>query len=643
MAKILWSPDNQNTQLSQFITYANSNYQLTIEDYPSLHQWSINNLQDFWQAIADFSKVNFLTKPKKIIQLSQRMQDTQWFIGAKLNFAQNLLRHKSDNTAIIDASERGDLKSITFKQLHEQVAKLAQTFRHMGLKPGDRVAAMLPNTSEAVIAMLAATSLGAIWSACSPDFGLEGLLDRFAQINPKILITVDGHFYKGKTFSHQEKNIALLKNLPSVTHTILFNYLGTGSLTGLENSIDWQDCFKAESAALTFEQLPFDHPVYILYSSGTTGKPKCMVHGAGGTLLQHLKEHQLHVDLRAESVIYFNTTVTWMMWHWLVSALSLGATIVLYEGFPFYPKLDSMFSLIDQANINYFGVGAKFFEMCDKSKLTPNKTHSLNSLQCILTTGSPLLPASFDYIYQHVKNIRVSSISGGSDIISCFALGNPMLPVYRGELQCIGLGMDVKIYNSNGQPVIDEKGELVCTKPFPSMPVSFWNDPKGEKYQHAYFDKFPNVWTHGDYALINQHGGVIIYGRSDATLNPRGVRIGSAEIYQQIEKIPEIIESLVVGQKFNEDERIILFVMLQNNHTLDQALIKKIKSQIKDNTSPHHVPAKIFAVPDIPRTANGKLSEIAVKKIINGEQVDNIEALANPECLKYFQNIHELR
>ncbi len=647
MSKKLWSPDKlivtKHFYIYQFMEYVNKKYQLQLNDYPNLHHWSVENIEDFWLTVWEFCEVKYSKPPEKILSLGKRMQECKWFQGAKLNFAENLLKRDDNHTAIISTSERGDYQSMSFAALHHKVANMAHTLRNMGLKAGDRICAQLPNTPEAVIAMLATTSIGAIWSACSPDFGLQGLLDRFQQIEPKILFTVDGHFYKGKNFLHQDKNIALQKNLPSVTHTIVFSHLEKNcDLSGLKNAVHFSDCLSEYNESIDFEQLPFDHPIYIMYSSGTTGKPKCMVHSAGGTLLQHLKELMLHTNLQPKFNIFFNSTVTWMMWHWMVSSLAVGAAIVLYEGSILYPKPDALFDLIDKAKINIFGAGAKFFEMSEKLGLEPKETHKLSSLYSILSTASPLLDSSFEYIYEKINsNIRVSSISGGSDIISCFALGNPILPVYQGELQCIGLGMDVKIFNAKGESVIGEKGELVCTKPFPSMPVYFWNDPFGEKYQHAYFDKFPNVWAHGDFAMITENGGLIIYGRSDATLNPSGVRIGSAEIYLQMEQIPEVLESVVVGQKFEGAERIILFVIMRDGHKLDDILIKKIKTQIKSNTSPYHVPAKIIAVSDIPRTANGKISEIAVKKVINGDAIDNKEALANPECLEQYTALRE--
>lgn len=638
---ILWQPSAASMQQSQlflFIEHVNLRYDLGLKSYAALYQWSIDDPVNFWNALSEFCGVLFVEPPEIILQDEEDFQQARWFIGAKLNFAQNLLQRCDDYPAIIAINEFNQEQKISYRELNQRVAKLADYFRSLGIEPGDRVVAVLPNIPEAVIGMLATTSLGAIWSSCSPDFGLPGLIDRFGQINPKILIAATAHSYKGQTFTHAEKIVQLQQALPSLVKTITVAYLKTNA--EVPNSIEWSTCLKDRHDQLKFDAFDFDHPVYILYSSGTTGKPKCMVHGAGGTLLQHLKELKLHTNLQPEDVMFFNTTCGWMMWNWMVSSLSVGATIVLYEGAPFYPNNDRLFQLIDRYKINVFGVGAKFLEMSEKLAIIPKDLFKLTSLKTILTTGSPLLPESFDYVYRAIKtNVQLSSISGGSDIISCFALGNPLLPVFRGELQCRGLGMAVEIYDDTGSSRINEKGELVCTKPFPSQPIYFWNDPTGEKYYRAYFAKFPGVWTHGDYALINDHGGVVIYGRSDTTLNPNGIRVGTAEIYQALEPVSELLESLAVGQMVNGTERILLFVILRSKETLDESLKKKIQTIIRDNLSPHHVPAKIIAVPDLPRTKNGKLMEIAVKKIIHGEPIDNAEALLNPECLNYFKNL----
>ncbi|AAO90302.1 acetoacetate--CoA ligase [Coxiella burnetii] len=646
-SKPLWEPSSETrlqSQMSHFISDINKRFSLKIEGYPALYQWSIDQPALFWKAVWDFCGISASQAPTNVLVRGKRMEESQWFLGAKLNFAENLLRHRNQNVALIFTSETGFSRSITYAELYTEVAALAGFLRQCHVVPGDRVVGVLSNQIETVIAMLATASVGAIWSACSPDFGLEGLVDRFGQIKPKVLFAVDSHTYKGKTYHHLDKIRQLQQQLTSLTHTIIVpNHQKNIAINELKNASLYPDCLRATSLPFYFEALPFDHPVYILYSSGTTGKPKCMVHSAGGTLLQHLKELILHTDLRPSQRIFFYTTCSWMMWNWLMSSLAVGATVVLYDGAPFYPTPTALFDLIDKVGISIFGVGAKILESAEKFDLVPKKTHNLLSLKTILTTGSPLLPKSFDYVYNNVKSdIQLSSISGGSDIISCFALGNSLLPVYRGELQCIGLGMDVKIFNDDGDSVIEEKGELVCKSPFPSMPIYFWNDPEGKKYHQAYFDKYPNTWAHGDYAKTTKRGTLIIYGRSDTTLNPGGIRIGTAEIYQQVEKIKEILDCLVTSQQWKGDERIILFVVLQKETTLTDPLRKKIQTTIRQNLSPHHVPNKIIAVPDLPRTKSGKIVELAVKKIINGESVNNLTALENPKILEYFQNLKEL-
>jgi acetoacetyl-CoA synthetase len=647
MSQPLWQPSAERmaqSRMQHFIYYINDHYQLALNDYSALYQWSITHSADFWLAVWEFCQV-IGTPPTQVMITSDQMKNTQWFLNARLNFAENLLRRRDEHLAIIFASERGDYRMMTYADLYVEVARLATHLRKMGVGVGDRVAAMMPNMPETVIAMLATTSIGAIWSSCSPDFGLEGLVDRFGQIEPKILFAVEGHAYKGKTFDHLEKIRDLQQHLPSVIQTIIVPYIQSQpNIKSIHHSTLYQDCLAQDHDDFYFEQLPFEHPVYILYSSGTTGKPKCMVHGAGGTLLQHLKELVLHTDLHPQHRIFFYTTCSWMMWNWFISSLAVGAAIVLFDGAPFHPTQNVLFDLIDKADINIFGVGATFLESAEKFALVPKKTHALSRLRTILTTGSPLLPESFDYVYQKIiSNVCLSSISGGSDIISCFALGNPLLPVYRGEIQCIGLGMAVKIFNDVGKSVVGEKGELVCTQPFPSMPVYFWNDQDGEKYHQAYFTKFPGVWTHGDYAEITAHGGLIIYGRSDATINTRGVRIGTAEIYQQVEKIPDVLDCLAVGQDWQGDVRVILFVILRENISLTEDLRKKIKDSIRKNASPHHVPEKIIQVPDLPRTKNNKLVELAVKNAIENKPIKNLNSLENPQCLDYFRNIEELK
>lgn len=644
----LWTPSKEaiaKSQMTAFIKFVNQKHQQNITQYNELHRWSIANLKNCWTSIWDFCDVIASKKATQILKNSEDMEHAKWFEGAKLNFAENLLRYRDDHQALIFEGENNERKEHTYSELFDQVAVWAQYLKDSGVTVGDRVVAFMPNSPETIIAMLATTSIGAIWSSCSADFGLQGLLDRFEQIEPKILFAVEGHQYNGKKHNHLEKIAKLQKLLPTLEKTIVVPFIDKNpDISTLKKTSLWTDVHYEQIPTLRFEQLPFNHPAFILYSSGTTGKPKCMVHGAGGTLLQHLKELQLHTDLRRNDVIFFYTTCGWMMWNWLVSSLTVGATLVLYDGSPLFPKPTRLLNLIDRIGITVFGVGAKLIESLEKSYLTPKKSHQLKSLRTVLTTGSPLLPESFTYVYKKIKsNVCLSSISGGSDIVSCFMLGNPNLPVYCGELQCAGIGMDVRIFNEAGKAVVSEKGELVCASPFPCQPIYFWNDPNGEKYHAAYFETFPNVWAHGDYAMQTEHNGFIIYGRSDATLNPGGVRIGTAEIYQQVEQIKEVLECLVVGQNWKGSERIILFVVLRPGEQLTEAICKTIKDHIRKNISSHHVPAKIIAVPELPRTLSGKIVELAVKNVIHNKPVKNTEALANPETLKYFENLTELK
>jgi acetoacetyl-CoA synthetase len=513
----------------------------------------------------------------------------------------------------------------------------------MGIKPGDRVAGFVPNTPETIAATLATASIGAIWSSCSPDFGAQGVIDRFGQIEPKLLFTADGYFYGGKAFDSLARVAEFLPRLPSVERVVVLPYAGGGAVPAQAVKLaDFVAPHKAET--IRFERLPFDHPLFIMYSSGTTGVPKCIVHGAGGTLIQHLKEHRLHSDIREGSRMFYFTTCGWMMWNWLVTGLASGATLLLYDGSPFHPTGNILFDFAATERCDFFGTSAKFIDACNKAGLKPIETHDLKHLKTIASTGSPLLPEGFDYVYSHIrKDVCLSSISGGTDIVSCFVLGNPTGPVWRGEIQARGLGMGVEVWNDEGKPVIAEKGELVCTKPFPSMPVGFWNDPDGAKYKKAYFERFENIWCHGDYAEITHHGGVVIYGRSDAVLNPGGVRIGTAEIYRQVEQLPEVVESIVIGQDWQGDVRVVLFVRLKEGLTLDDALSDKIKRQIRANTTPRHVPARILQVSDIPRTKSGKITELAVRDMVHGRPIKNKEALANPEALELYKDRAELR
>lgn len=629
MPKPLWQPnpiDIPHTHMHQFMLYVNEKYQLKLTNYDSLFEWSILEPQQFWACCAEFCRIIFSKPPSKILIPHHEMHKTTWFADAKLNFAQNLLWREDDHIAIYHTNENGDTAKITYSELSNKTIQLAKYLKEIGVKPGDRIAGFVTNCIETVIAMLASASIGAIWTACSPEFGAKALVDRFSQINPTILFVKTTHHYQGKIFSHTKTIDKLEKHLPQVKAVI--------DIDAFEFS---ESNNKTENI---FLQLPFDHPLYILYSSGTTGKPKCMVHGAGNTLIQHKKELMLHTDLHKDDTIFFYTTCSWMMWHWLVSSLSVGATVVLYDGSPIYPTKTMLFDLIDQFDISIFGCGAKLFETYLKEKITPRKTHKLTQLKTILSTGSPLIKESFNYIYDKVKKtVRVSSISGGSDIISCFALGNPLLPVYPEELQCRGLGMAVEIYDDAGTPIFNEPGELVCTKPFPSMPRYFWNDTNNEKYFNAYFNQFKNTWTHGDYAKITDHNGIIIYGRSDATLNPGGIRIGTADIYEQALKLDTITDCVAAGKQQHGDEVIVLFVTLRKDIQLDTALKHKIQDAIREHLSPFHVPKYIFQVNDIPKTVNGKTMEIAVKNIINGREIRNTESLANPDSLNAFKNL----
>jgi acetoacetyl-CoA synthetase len=633
-------------QITRFRRFVNERHRLALEDYSALYEWSVGNIPDFWHSVWDFCEV-IATRPfTEVVDDVTRMPGAKWFSGARLNFAENLLRYRDDRPALIFQGEGLKPRVITYRELHQEVRRLAHALRQTGVTVGDRVAGFMPNLPETVIAMLATASIGAIWSSSSPDFGIKGVLDRFSQIEPKVLFAADGYFYNGKTFDSLEKLQGILEELPSVQQVVVVPYTEEQpDLTKISRGIHYQDFLpEGEVPELTFEQLPFDHPLYIMYSSGTTGLPKSIVHGAGGTLIQHLKELQLHTDITRDDTVFYFTTCGWMMWNWLVSSLALGATVVLYDGSPFHPDPEALWRMAEELGITVFGTSAKYIAACEAAGVKPGRRFNLSRLRAILSTGSPLIEESFDYVYRDVKqNVLLASISGGTDIISCFALGNPTLPVYRGELQCRGLGMKVQAYNAAGQPVLNEKGELVCTAAFPSMPIYFWNDPDGKKYHRAYFETFPGVWHHGDYITINDHGGVKIFGRSDATLNPGGVRIGTAEIYRVVETLPEIADSLVVGQQWRGDERVILFLKLHPDFAFTPELVQQIKQTIRQNCSPRHVPAKVLPIADIPYTINGKKVEIAVKKIIHGEDVANRDALANPEALDLYRDLPELQ
>ena len=639
---LLWQPSQQqidDSQISQFREIVNRKYNLNLTDYNDLYDWSISCPEYFWECMWKFAHIIASESYTQICDDISKMPGAEWFSGARLNFAENLLKYSDDKIAIKFYGEDKVYRQLTYSQLCNEVEKFSTALRNMGVQKGDRVAGFIPNMPEAIIAMLATSSIGAIWSSSSPDFGIKGVLDRFSQIEPKVVIAADGYYFKGKSFDSLERLNGILTDLPSVEKVVVIKYINEGKISHIPNAIWWDDFSQSTVHKLIFEQLPFDHPVYIMYSSGTTGKPKSIVHSAGGTLIQHLKELMLHTDLKRADTIFYFTTCGWMMWNWLVSSLSVGATIVLYDGNPFHPSPDAMLKIADDAKINIFGASAKFIGSLEAEGIKPSQISNFPHLRVILSTGSPLSDESFEYVYRDWKqDVQLSSISGGTDIVSCFALGNPTLPVYRGELQCRGLGMKVESFNGEGNPQKGEQGELVCTQAFPSMPVYFWNDTNGEKYHNAYFNVFDNTWCHGDYVLINEHGGVQIFGRSDATLNPGGVRIGTAEIYQIIEKIVGVLDSVIVGHSTGDDEEVVLFVKLDDNTKLDDVLKTHIKAKVRSGCSPRHVPAKIMTAPDIPYTINGKKVEVAVKKLIHGKDVANRDALANPESLEFFRN-----
>jgi acetoacetyl-CoA synthetase len=648
MPKPLWQPRPEHahaTHLARFIQFVGSELDPAVADYDSLYRFSIEQPEAFWGAVWEFGEVRATVRGERVVEHWPEMPGTRWFPDARLNFAENMLRRTDDAIAIEFAGEGGMRRSLSWRALNDEVARIAAGLRGMDVRPGDRVAGYLPNLPETVIAMLAATSIGAIWSSCSPDFGARGVLDRFGQIEPKVLFAAAAYRYNGKVHDCLGRLADLLPELPTVQRVVVTPYAAEAmDLSALgRQAVAFSEFGPANPEPLKFEQLPFDHPVYILYSSGTTGVPKCIVHGAGGTLLQHLKELLLHTDVRRDDRFFYFTTCGWMMWNWLASGLAVGSTLVLYDGSPFYPAGEALWDLAEELDIAVFGTSAKWIAACEKAGVKPRESHHLEKLRAILSTGSPLLPESFDYVYRDVKSdVQLSSISGGTDIVSCFALGNPMLPVYKGELQCRGLGMAAEIRNDSGEVVENETGELTCSQPFPSMPVRFWNDPDGARYKAAYFEKFPGVWSHGDYARLTPRGGLVIYGRSDATLNPGGVRIGTAEIYRQVEKLDDILESLCVGQDWEDDVRVVLFVRLRDGVELDDELVQRIRATIRENATPRHVPARVIAVPDLPRTVSGKITELAVRDVIHGLKVKNTSALANPEALEHFRDLSEL-
>ena len=644
----LWQPSQERiaaANLTAFMRYVRGEYGVAAADYPQLYAWSIDDLERFWHAVWSFCGVIAATRGDVILTDRDKMPGARWFPDAQLNFAENVLRRRDRAIAIVFWGEDKVRSRVTYAELHAETSRFAQALSAAGVVPGDRVAGYLPNLPGTIIAMLAATSIGAIWSSCSPDFGVQGVLDRFGQIEPKILVSADGYFYNGKTVDVRPRLREIAASLPSVEKLIIVPYTqGAPDITAIPRAVNVHDFLAPyRPREIPFARLPFNHPLYIMYSSGTTGVPKCIVHGAGGTLLQHLKEHVLHADLKAGDRLFYFTTCGWMMWNWLVSALAARATILLYDGSPFIGDGNILFDYAATERMTVFGTSAKYIDAAAKLGLAPRKTHRLGALKTLLSTGSPLAPESFDYVYRSIKSdIQLSSISGGTDLIASFGMANPLLPVWRGELQCRGLGMKVEVYDDDGRPVLEKKGELVCTAPFPSMPIGFWNDADGARYRAAYFEKFPDVWCHGDYVELTAHGGLVIYGRSDAVLNPGGVRIGTAEIYRQVERLDEVVESLAIGQDWNNDVRIVLFVRLRDGLVLDLPLIDRIRRQVRDNTSPRHVPAKVVQVADIPRTKSGKIVELAVRNVVHGLPVKNVEALANPEALALFRSVPEL-
>ncbi len=649
MKSPLWIPSEERVRdatMTQFIEFVNRKHAQQFRTYDDLYRWSVGNIPDFWACMWEFGGILASQDYDVVVDDLGRMPGAGWFVGARLNFAENLLRFRDAHVALMFKGEGRDVVAMTYARLYDQVARLARSLRETGVEKGDRVVGFMPNMPETVVAMLAATSIGAVWSSCSPDFGIGGVLDRFGQITPKVLFTADGYTFNGKRFDSLERIRGIVNELPSIRKVIVVPYSqDVPDISELPRAVLYGDFLaREERLALEFEQVPFEHPLYIMYSSGTTGPPKCMVQSAGGVLINHLKELMLHTDVKRSDAVFYFTTCGWMMWNWLVSSLALGASVVLYDGSAFYPDPGALWELAQDAKITIFGTSARYLAALEKQGMQPGREYDLSHLRTILSTGSPLSEESFRYVYREIKqDVQLASISGGTDLNGCFALGNPLGPVYEGELQCRGLGMKVEAFDDEGRSVVNQKGELVCTAPFPSMPICFWNDPDGSKYRKAYFSVYPDVWTHGDYIEITDTGGVIIYGRSDATLNPGGVRVGTADIYRQMEVFPEIADSLAVGQRWDDDERVILFVKPAEGVDLTEELRQKIRQSIRDNVSPRHVPAKIIQIAEIPYTINMKKVELAVKNLIHGEPVLNRDALANPEALELYRDLEELK
>jgi acetoacetyl-CoA synthetase len=639
----VWTPDPESVATSHLQRFI-ERHRPGASNYADLHRWSIRQPADFWRAVASYCKLELAEEPTAIVADVDRMPGARWFVGARLNYAANLLKGDPDDPAIVFCNERGDRRELSLGELRRQVGAIAKALKSFGVRKGDRVAGVLPNSPECVVAALATASIGAVWSSCSPDFGSASLLDRLGQIEPKVLFGVTGYYYAGKTIDCLPALSELVERLPSVGSVIVSEYAPSDSGALDRSTTHSFEQLASNPGELEFVDVDFDHPLFIMFSSGTTGPPKCIVHGVGGTLLQHLKEHRLHTGIEAGDRVFYYTTAGWMMWNWLLSTLASGASLILYDGAPLYPDSAALWRLADRERVNVFGTSARYLSALEKSGCKPREKFALEHLRSILSTGSPLAPASFDFVYRDIKaDVLLASIAGGTDLISCFVLGNPMLPVYRGEIQCIGLGMDVHIFNADGEDVVGEKGELVCASPFPSMPVCFWNDPSGTAYRNAYFDRFDSVWHHGDFAELTAHGGVILYGRSDATLNPGGIRIGTAEIYRILEQLPEIADAVVVDQSWQDDTRVVLFVVLRNSEPLTEAIETAIRRALRNGASPHHVPARIVAVSDIPKTLSGKISERAVSDALHGRPIANLTALANPDAVAEFRDRAELK